>query len=73
MNEKMRRFGIVAIALGGLGVAVFGVMLLQVMDDPKARTTGLAQGFLLAACIAGVGIFALSMALSARKPSRESE
>jgi hypothetical protein len=73
MNGKMRRFGMVAVTLGGLGVIILGTMLWQAMDDPKARTGGLGPGFLLFACIAGIGVFVLSMVRGPSKPSREGE
>ncbi|UPY38031.1 hypothetical protein [Sediminicoccus sp. KRV36] len=70
MNRKMRRFGIVATTLGSIGVLIFGLQLMQVMDDPKARTALLKWGFVLAAALGGGGVFALSLALSMGKAQR---
>jgi hypothetical protein len=65
----MRLFGIWGTAIGSLGVVVFGLLLMQVMDDPKARTAGLKWGFILMALLGGMGVFVLSMTLAKRKAS----
>lgn len=69
MDRRMRQFGIIATAIGSIGVVIFGLLLMQVMDDPKARTAGLKWGFILMSLLGGMGIFALSMALGKRKTS----
>lgn len=73
MDRKMRRFGITATAVGIIGVIIFGALLMQVMDDPKARTAGLKWGFILMAALGGAGIFLLSMALSRPRRTRAPE
>ncbi len=69
MDRRMRLFGIWGTAIGSLGVVVFGLLLMQVMDDPKARTAGLKWGFILMALLGGMGVFVLSMTLAKRKAS----
>ena len=73
MNRSMRQFGIVGTILGSLGVLIFGALLLQVMDDPKAGTGLLKWGFILAAALGGCGVFALSLTLTKPKASRRAE
>jgi hypothetical protein len=67
MDRRMRLFGIWGTTIGSLGVVIFGVLLLQVMDDPKARTAGLKWGFILMALLGGMGVFVLSMTQGKRK------
>jgi lipid-A-disaccharide synthase-like uncharacterized protein len=73
MDRRMLQFGIVATSIGSMGVIIFGVLLMQVMDDPKARTAGLKWGFILMGLLGGMGVYALSFALGRRKPSKPSE
>lgn len=68
MERRMRQFGIGATIIGSVGVIIFGLLLMQVMDDPKARTAGLKWGFILMALLGGMGVYALSFSLS--KPKR---
>lgn len=68
MERRMRQFGIVATSIGSIGVIIFGLLLMQVMDDPKARTAALKWGFILMALLGGMGVYALSFSLS--KPKR---
>lgn len=68
MDNRMRRFGIVATSIGSIGVIIFGLLLMQAMDDPKAGTALLKWGFILMALLGGLGVFALSFALG--KPRR---
>jgi F0F1-type ATP synthase membrane subunit c/vacuolar-type H+-ATPase subunit K len=70
MERKMRQFGIVATSVGTIGVIIFGLLLVQVMDDPKARTALLKWGFILMALLGGMGVYALSFALSKPKRAR---
>ena len=70
MDRRMRLFGIWGTAIGSLGVIIFGVLLMQGMDDPKARTAGLKWGFILMALLGGMGVFVLSMMLTKRKSER---
>jgi lipid-A-disaccharide synthase-like uncharacterized protein len=68
MEHKMRRIGAVMTGIGTVGVIIFGLLLMQVMDDPKARTAALKWGFILMALLGGMGVYVLSFALS--KPRR---
>jgi hypothetical protein len=68
MERRMLQFGIVATSIGSIGVIIFGLLLMQVMDDPKARTAALKWGFILTALRGGMGVYALSFALGKRKP-----
>jgi hypothetical protein len=67
MDRRMRLFGIWGTAIGSVGVVIFGVLLMQVMDDPKARTAGLKWGFILMSLLGGMGVFVLSMTQGKRK------
>lgn len=67
MERRMLQFGIVATSIGSIGVIIFGLLLMQVMDDPKARTAALKWGFILTALLGGMGVYALSFALGKRK------
>ena len=67
MDRRVRLFGIWGTAIGIMGVVIFGALLMQVMDDPKAHTAGLKWGFVLMALLGGMGIFVLSMMLSKPK------
>ena len=71
MDRRVRLFGIWGTAIGCVGVVVFGALLMQVMDDPKAHTAGLKWGFVLTALLGGMGIFVLSMMMS--KPKRRAD
>ncbi|MBS7789005.1 hypothetical protein KTR66_03305 [Roseococcus sp. SDR] len=70
MDRRMRLFGIWGTAIGSVGVIIFGLLLMQVMDDPKARTAGLKWGFILMALLGGMGVFVLSMVMTKRKLER---
>lgn len=73
MDRRMRLFGIWGTAIGSLGVIVFGLLLVQVMDDPKARTAGLKWGFVLMSLLGGMGVFVLSMVLGKQKSAARDE
>lgn len=70
MERRMRQFGIVATSIGTIGVVIFGFLLMQVMDDPKARTAAIKWGFILMALLGGMGVYALSFSLSKPRRSR---
>ena len=67
ISQKMRRFGIAAAILGGIGVVLFGALLTQMADDPKASIGWVKWSFILATALSGMGVFVLSLALSAGK------
>jgi hypothetical protein len=73
MERRMRQFGIVATIIGSIGVIIFGLLLMQVMDDPKARTAGLKWGFILMALLGGMGVYALSFSLSKPRRTRQED